>query len=214
MKDLLNKFSIFDFIAILLSGTCICTIMLLTLYFVYNIKFSISLGIDNNILFFVVSYLLGIIFQELGAFLYNKIIFKNDMLLRRTLNLKLKNTLLSVDEKKSVYRYFKKKHNVLDERTIYNYCKIYVFNKYKKQEHDRGISLSAMSRSLSVYSFMTFITMIVLLFFEISNINYTYLYIFLILLPLLSLIFFVRYLYFTNNRYANILHTFYYDNIV
>lgn len=70
MKDIFDKFSIFDFIAILLSGICISTISLIVIYFVYGLKFSISLGIDKNILFFIISYLLGIIFQEVGAFLY------------------------------------------------------------------------------------------------------------------------------------------------
>lgn len=78
MKDIFDKFSIFDFIAILLSGICISTISLIVIYFVYGLKFSISLGIDKNILFFIISYLLGIIFQEVGAFLYNKVFFRND----------------------------------------------------------------------------------------------------------------------------------------
>lgn len=214
MKDIFDKFSIFDFIAILLSGICISTISLIVIYFVYGLKFSISLGIDKNILFFIISYLLGIIFQEVGAFLYNKVFFRNDKLLKRTFSLNNKNSLLSNEEKSSLYKYFQDKLNITGERAIYNYCKDYVYKNGNKLDHDRGLSLSAMSRSLSVCFMLLFFTLLGLQLFGTFNANIVYLTVFMILLPILSVVFFVRYLFFMNTRYTNILRLFYYDNIV
>ena len=64
MKDIFDKFSIFDFIAILLSGICISTISLIVIYFVYGLKFSISLGIDKNILFFIATWLCALCLRK------------------------------------------------------------------------------------------------------------------------------------------------------
>lgn len=214
MKDIFDKFSIFYFIAILLSGICISTISLIVIYFVYGLKFSISLGIDKNILFFIISYLLGIIFQEVGAFLYNKVFFRNDKLLKRTFGLNNKNSLLTNEEKTSLYKYFQDKLNITGERAIYNYCKDYVYKNGNKLDHDRGLSLSAMSRSLSVCFMLLFFTLLGLQLFGTFNANIVYLIAFMILLPILSVVFFVRYLFFMNTRYTNILRLFYYDNIV
>lgn len=213
MHKVLDKFGIYDLVGVLLSGISICTFSLLVLQLVYNIRIDMGLQINKALTFIVLSYFVGLIFQELSSLIQKKITFRNNALLKQSLNTSEKShILLTQKERDGIYSYVKIKLN-LDEdndNVVYNYCKFYVIENYDTTRIDKDQSLSAMSRSLSLYFLILSISVLITAF-----INPKPLYIFLIFLSaLFSVLLHYRCIRFAKLRYIYIFRTFYYNVVV
>lgn len=68
MNKILDKLGIYDLVAVLLSGISISTFSLLIMRIVYNKQVDLDLQVNETLLFLVLSYFVGLIFQELGSF--------------------------------------------------------------------------------------------------------------------------------------------------
>lgn len=211
---ILDKLGIYDLIAVLLPGISILTFSVLTMQFIYEIEIK-GLQINETLTFLVLSYFVGLIFQEFGCLLQNKIIFRRDKLIKRVLSPSINSHFyLSETEKNGVYRYVAEKLNLNIDGDIgiivYNYCKFYVLGSRNTTRIDKDQSLSAMSRSLSLYFATLFVVSVVSLFCQPSLSK--------ILLSVISAIFaivlYLRYSRFAKMRCVNIIRSFYYDIIV
>ena len=211
MNKILDKFGIYDLIAVLLSGISICTFSILVLRFVYDIKISIGTKINESVSFLVLSYFLGLIFQECSSLIYNKIIHKGNALLIKALKSSdYSNILLTQNEKNGVYDYVKSKYGLENDNEVYNFCKFYIITKFDTTKIDKEQSLSAMSRSLSLYFIMlAFISLIT----TIRSPNYLNV-VLLFVSILFSVLLYYRYLKFAKLRYIYIFRTFYYNVVL
>lgn len=214
ISAILDKLGIYDLIAVLLPGISILTFSVLVTQYIYEIEIE-DLQINETLSFLVLSYFIGLIFQELGSLLQNKLIFRKDKLIRRALNPSINSHFsLSKAEKNEVYKYVRKKLNLnIDgdiDAIVYNYCKFYVLGSGNTTRIDKDQSLSAMSRSLSLYFLMLCIIAVSSLFYQISVSK--------VLLSVISAIFaivlYLRYARFAKMRCVNIIRSFYYDIIV
>lgn len=211
---ILDKLGIYDLIAVLLPGISILTFSVLVIQYVYEIEIK-DLQINETLTFLVLSYFIGLIFQEFGSLLQNKLIFRKDKLIRHVLNPSINSHFyLSETEKNGVYRYVSEKLNLNTaggiDAIIYNYCKFYVLGSGNTTRIDKDQSLSAMSRSLSLYFLMLCIIAVSSLFYQLSLSK--------ILLSVISAIFaivlYLRCTRFAKMRCVNIIRTFYYNVIV
>lgn len=210
MSKILDKFGIYDLVAVLLSGINICIFSSLVLQLVYKISIDIELQVNKTLSFLVVSYFLGLIFQEFGS-LVQKIITHNNILLKKALKVSDKsNTLLTETEKDGVYTYVKSKFNVENDNIVYNYCKFYIIENYDTTRIDKDQSLSAMSRSLFLYFVILAIIALINIFFNPNHLNIILLFVSIILLAL----FCYRWIRFTKLRYIYIFRTFYYNVVL
>ena len=85
LSKILDKFGIYDLVGVLLSGISISTLSLLVLQLVYGIQVNIELHVSETLSFLVISYFLGLIFQELGSFVQKKITHTKNALLEEVL---------------------------------------------------------------------------------------------------------------------------------
>lgn len=210
---ILDKLGIYDLIAVLLPGISILTFSVLVIQYVYKIEIK-GLQINETLTFLVLSYFIGLIFQEIGSLLQNKLIFRKDKLIRRVLSPSINSHFyLSETEKNGVYRYVAEKLNLNIDGDIgiivYNYCKFYVLGSRNTTRIDKDQSLSAMSRSLSLYFLMLCIIAVSSLFYQISVSK--------VLLSVISAIFaivlYLRCTRFAKLRCVNIIRTFCYNVI-
>lgn len=72
MNKVLDKFGIYDLVAVLLSGISICTFSLIVLQFIYKVNIDIQLQVNETLSFLVMSYFVGLIFQECGSLIQKK----------------------------------------------------------------------------------------------------------------------------------------------
>ena len=86
INNVLEKFGIYDIVAVLLSGICICTFSLAVDQLLFGSRFSSLLSTDNAISFFVISYFIGLLFQEIGSLFYRKFINKKNRILLNALD--------------------------------------------------------------------------------------------------------------------------------
>lgn len=213
MGEILNKLGIYDLVAVLLSGISIATFSIFALQFVYEIPIDINLHVKETLVFLVCSYFLGLIFQELGSFLHKKIIYRNNKLLKKTLKISENSyVLLTEKEKNGVYFYVKQKLNLEDynDNLIYNYCKYYVLENCDTTRIDKDQSLSAMSRSLSLYFLILSLIALVTLFLGVNFPKMMLLF----LSMFFSILLYFRGIRFAKLRYVYILRTFYYKEVV
>ncbi len=215
MSDILEKFGIYDLLAVLLSGICISTFTVLVLQFVYEISIDVNTQINETLLFFVVSYFLGLIFQEISSFIQKKILKRNNRLLQSALKTSNSSSFqLTNTEKNGVYAYvvdvLELDPNEENDNTVYNYCKYYVLENKNTSLIDKDQSISSMGRSLSLYfailSFMIYINNI----FQPSIIKNAL----VISSIFFSVLLFYRYVRFAKLRYVNIFRLFYYNVVV
>ncbi len=211
MSKILDKFGIYDLVAVLLSGINICIFSLLVLQLVYKIPIDIELQVNKTLSFLVISYFLGLIFQEFGSLVQKIITHKNNTLLKKALKVSDKsNTLLTETEKDGVYTYVKSKFNVENDNIVYNYCKFYIIENYDTTRIDKDQSLSAMSRSLFLYFVILAIIALINIFFNPNHLNIILLSVSIILLALFR----YRWIRFTKLRYIYIFRTFYYNVVL
>lgn len=74
MSKILDKLGIYDLVAVLLAGISISTFTILVLQLIYKIPIDTNLQVNETLLFFVLSYFLGLIFQEISSFIQKKVL--------------------------------------------------------------------------------------------------------------------------------------------
>lgn len=115
MDKVLNKFGIYDLIAVLLSGLIITSISIIV-FNLAGISTSVfnNIGIDKTVLFLIGSYIVGLTAQELGSVLDKYVFFRNNKMLIKALRtsigkgkqINLKSHIyMSEREKAEVYKY-------------------------------------------------------------------------------------------------------------
>lgn len=215
MNKILDKFGVYDLVAVLLSGISISTFSILILQVVYKVSIDVNLQVNETLTFLVLSYFLGLVFQELGSLIQKKITYKNNGLLKRALNTSNNSHVyLTENEKRGVFSYVTEKlglnANENNDNIVYNYCKFYILESGDTSRIDKDQSLSAMSRSLSLYFIMLSIIILINTLFQPSLLK--------IILTVLSLAFAVllyhRCIRFAELRYIYIFRTFYYKVVV
>ena len=209
MNKILEKFGIYDLIAVLLSGISICTLSLLVMQLIYEQNINIEIQMNETLSFLVISYFIGLIFQECGS-LMQKIKYKNNALLKSALKVSDNSHILLTEyEKNSVYTYIKSKLSLKEDNDniVYNYCKYYVMKNCDTTRIDKEQSISAMSRSLCLY-FLILLMIALITLFYIPNWRTVVL---VAISFLLFIIFYNRYIRFVKMRYISMIRMFYYD---
>ncbi len=224
-NTILNKFGIYDLIAVLLSGITIVLSSVLVSVYVFSYQIEIDLSLTESLAFLVISYLTGLIFQELGYNVYNRVIIKNDRVLYSALETpEHTHEQLTSLEKDSLFRYVTNKlklnsnANISDGSTIslvYNYCRFCIIEKGGYSKLQKHLTLSSMSRSLSLYFLLLFI-------FSIGSIGYEYekygntnqqKIVLCIVSMAVSVILFFRSIRFLKHRFIYVFRTYYYQNL-
>lgn len=163
--SLTDKLGIYDIFGIFFSGCIIsiCSMWLATKIEFFNLNLKIN-NINGIFVFIIISFFIGIIFQESSSFIHKKI-FKKNNFLKESLESKNNNYLyMSKDEiKKLLAKFPQYKDNTgvvrlknVDRKFIYNQCKYYLIEKNNTALIDKNLALSAMARSLSFYFFYYF----------------------------------------------------------
>ncbi len=212
MNKILDKFGIYDLVAVLLSGISILTFSVLVLQIVYKISLETNLQVNETLSFLVLSYFFGLIFQEVGSWVQKRITYKNNGLLKAALKTSVNSHIFLTEiEKNGVYSYVVNHLNLSAEdnndSVVYNYCKFYILKSGDTARIDKEQSLSTMSRSLSLYFLLLAIAIFTDVFFRPSFTK--------VILIIISLSFAVLLCYrcirFAKLRYVDIFRTFYYN---
>lgn len=210
MNKILDNLGIYDLVGVLLSGIIICTFSLLVLHFVYKINIDIELQINETLTFLVLSYFFGLIFQECGSII-QKIIYKNNALLKKALAVSDDSyILLTETEKNSIYAYIESKLNLENDNIVYNYCKFNIMGNCDITRINKDQSLSAMSRSLSLY----FTILAIFTLFTAPTTPYRLNVILFLLSFFFSILLYYRSVRFAKLRYIYIFRAFYYNVIL
>lgn len=230
MDKVLDKLGLYDIIAILLSGMVITAITNLIFSNVYSIALdSYGININDTFMFLIVSYFMGLLFQELGS-LFQELIqkIKRDRCLamykirkywskesksnQKSYKFITKNEYELVLEKLKEVDISKDKW---DDNTIYYYCK-----QYREKEDSNFLeklqSLAGMSRSFTVYFICMFVISMFILFYNLftqQDINILQ-YIVPFATMILSIIFYLRFIRFIVMRYTKIYRGFLYSKIM
>lgn len=213
MDRILEKFGIYDLIAVLVPGIGMYTLSILVLPM---ISFDINLQVDGMLPFMVVSYFVGLVFQELGSLLLQqKLTHKNSKLLKMAFKTSSdSHVCLSETEKNDVYSYVAKElHKNADEisdSVVYNYCKFYILENENTSRIDKDQSLSAMSRSFALY----FTCLSVIMFADIIVALRLAKAVLMVMAIALAVLFYYRCIRFATLRYVYIFHRFYCKKIL
>lgn len=211
MNKILDKLGVYDLVAVLLSGIGISTFSILVLQLIYKVSINVNLQVNETLTFFVLSYFCGLVFQELGSLMEKKIIYKNNGLLKKALSTSNNSYIyLTQNEKKAVYLHVIEKlelnPNENNDNIVYNYCKFSIIESGDTSRIDKDQSLSAMSRSLSLYFTLLFIIILPSTLFQPSLLK-----IVLVIVSLaLAVLFYQKYVKYAEMRYVYIFRTFYY----
>lgn len=212
MNKILDKFGVYDLVAVLLSGISISTFSVLVLQLVYRISFDTEILVSGTLSFLVISYFLGLIFQELGSLIQKKITHKNNGLLMVALNTSDNSHIYLTDEEKNkIYAYIKEKLNLKDDNDniAYNYCKFYVLGNCDTSKIDKVQSLSAMSRSLSLYFFLLALFVLYTLSWQLDMLRLILVFV----SAAFSILLYQRCIRFAKLRYVYIFRAFYYKKL-
>lgn len=221
VDTIFDKLGLYDVVAVLLSGVIIVylSIIFLNIYFEDFMKLNVCLfELDMVNLFgiLIISFLVGIVFQELGSVLFRYYMFKNDRMLKDVFKeSEDKSTSLTLKEKCWIEKNVKNKWDLEEnendyEVNIYNCCKYFLIKNGDMKNADKNQSISALSRSLFIYFFLSGF-----LFLGIGACK-SYIrdvkYICVIIISfLLAYVLFKRSVRFCKMRYVNILRMFCYD---
>ncbi len=212
LDNVLNKLGLYDLMGVFYTGVIISVIS----WLVNNIFELVSLQIEGfavnaTFLFIVISYFLGLVFQEIGSFLSKVVFFRENKLLLGVLNSK-ENTSHSMSkaEIKLLKKKIKEECNLtnddLDISYIYNHCRYYCMEHCDMTKIDKDQSIAAMGRSLSIFFLILSVFLIVIVLFK-ENLQYIW------LVPIsvfLAILMFMRFKRFTIIRYVRILRTYLY----
>ena len=211
LDNILSRLGIYDLIGVLYTGTIISV----TLWFINSVfdivklQFEV-LDVNGTFLFIVVSYFLGLVFQEIGSFLSKSFFFRKNKLLHTAMVSKENDAYLMSDtEMKLLKKKLKEDHaydnNITDTSYTYNYCKSYCFEHCDVSLIEKDQSIAAMSRSLSVF----FSALSVFIFIVLFNDGIGYIWLVPVLMFLATLMF-IRFRRFTIIRYVRILRAYLY----
>lgn len=214
LDNILSRLGIYDLMGVLYTGTIISVTLwfINSVFDIVNLQFQ-ALDINGTFLFIVISYFLGLVFQEVGSFLSKSIFFRKNKLLHTAMGSKENDPYLMSDaevkllkKKLKEDRYYEKNNE--DISYIYNYCKSYSFEHCDISLIDKDQSIAAMSRSLSVFfSALSVFIFIIVVFFN-DGIGYIWLF------PVsmfLAVLMFIRFRRFTIIRYVRILRAYLYQ---
>ncbi len=156
MDDILSKLGVYDLIGVLYTGIVIsvCSWFLNDLYDIVQFEF-VDNGINKTVQLLVVSYFLGLIFQEIGSLMCKKVFFPRNKLLLMSMKTDKEEWQLSSSELDELEKLVSSKNDQAadDEQlvSLYNRCKYYHLQNCDTAKIDKDQSISAMSRSLFVY---------------------------------------------------------------
>lgn len=224
MENLLEKFNIFDLFTMLIPGVIISTLLCISLSFKFYSQW-INGGNEKYIVFFVISYLLGIVFQQIGNILDKKHLYKymyggspREIFLLKDKYMKILDNELAYKDalniKKYLIDYFDidipnirniEQQKQLNAR-IFSYCLNIVEINGLSFKADKMLVVSEMSRSLSLGCISIIsINLLMVLYFHF---HYIFYFIESIILLFLSGIFLYRKIQYEKYRYRIILRMF------
>lgn len=215
MGKILDKFGIYDLVAVLLSGISMSAFSILVLQLIYKIPIDTNLQVNETLLFFVLSYFLGLIFQEVSSFIQKICTHEKNRLLKSALKTSSNSHIYLTDiEKNGVYSYIIEKLNLnpdeVNDNVVYNYCKFYILKNSDTTRIDKYQSISSMGRSLSLYFASLAFGVLIDSFFQPSKAKI----ILVIFSVFFTILFLYRFIRFAKLRYTNIFRTFYYGVVV
>lgn len=210
-KSGIDKLGIYDLVAVWLSGICITVFSLLADQVIFQSRLSDILKVEDTIPFLVISYFIGLAFQELSSIIQKEFTYRTNNLLSKAL--KPSNTshqFLTPEEKEGIVQAVQTElalQTPPNDHMIYNYCKFYLISTGNTTRADKDQSTFGMSRSLSLYflglSFFTAYSAIRTQ--NIMHIVYT------VVIFVLSMLFYYRCIRFAKMRYIYIVRSFYYS---
>ena len=224
MENLLEKFNVFDLFTMLIPGIIISTLLYISLSFKYYDQWK-DYGKEKYIIFFVISYLFGIFFQQIGniideMWLY-KIIYggnpKETFLLKDQYMKVLDNEFVYKDAlnvKDYLLRYLninnKNLKTIKQEKQfnarIFSYCLNIVEINGLSYKSDKMLVISEMSRSLSLGCIAIFFLNVFMCLF--CHFHYKFYIVESILLLFLCIIFLYRKVQYEKYRYRIVLRMF------
>lgn len=211
MSRIFDKLGIYDLVAVLLSGICITTFSLFVDQIVVQSQLSIFLKVEDTFSYLVISYFVGLVFQELSSLIHKQFIYKGNKLLLQVLNTSKKShQTLTQEEKDGIIQIVQTELSLKtppNEEIVYNYCKYYLIANEKTERADKDQSTFGMSRSMSLYLFG-------LSLFTACSAIMTHHIIYLIcavVIVALSVLLYFRCIRFAKMRYIHILRFFYYS---
>ena len=80
MSVILEKLGIYDLVAVLLTGINISIFTICVFKYIYKYPIFMNWQIKESLFFLVISYFVGIIFQELGSIILKKVFFRNKII--------------------------------------------------------------------------------------------------------------------------------------
>ena len=212
LDNILSRLGIYDLMGVLYTGTIIAVTLWCVngVFDIVKLQFD-SLDVNGTFLFIVISYFLGLVFQEIGSFLSKSFFFRKNKLLHTAMCSKESDPYLMSDaEMKLLKMKLKEDHsydNIADISYIYNYCKSYCFEHCDVSLIDKDQSIAAMSRSLSVFFSALSVFIFIIVFFN-NGIRYIWL---IPILMFLAVMMFIRFKRFTIIRYVRILRAYLYQ---
>lgn len=160
MNQIFEKLGIYDLVVLVLSGTIIVSTSIWIGSSILNfewikLEWITQLKTEGTILFLLISYVVGIVFQELGSLWYRNVRNQKGILLKEIFEQTdgpEGHWKLSAEEVKAINENLGKIINTTDRDSIYNYCKFYLINNSKMSREDRNQATAGISRSLALYS--------------------------------------------------------------
>ena len=224
MENLLEKFNIFDLFTMLIPGVIISTLLCISLSFKFYSQW-INGGNEKYIVFFVISYLLGIVFQQIGNILDKKHLYKymyggspREIFLLKDKYMKILDNELAYKDAKKKKKYLidyfdidtQNIRNIEQQKQlnarIFSYCLNIVEINGLSFKADKMLVVSEMSRSLSLGCISIIsINLLMVLYFHF---HYIFYFIESIILLFLSGIFLYRKIQYEKYRYRIILRMF------
>lgn len=224
MENLLEKFNIFDLFTMLIPGVIISTLLCISLSFKFYSQW-INWGNEKYIVFFVISYLLGIVFQQIGNILDEKHLYKymyggspREVFLLKDKYMRVLNNELAYKDALNIKKYLvdhfdinTKNVKTIEQQKqlnarIFSYCLNIIEVNDLSFKADKMLVVSEMSRSLSLGCIFTIsINLLMVLYFHF---HYIFYFIESIILLFLSGIFLYRKIQYEKYRYRIILRMF------
>lgn len=221
MDGIIEKFNIFDLFTMLIPGVIISILFGISLSYEYYEIWN-TFGSEKYTVFIIMSYLCGVVMQQIGNVLDEKIMYKHiygghprEIILLNSKYNKVLNDELSYNEVLKIKKYIIKKYkmnngNIENSKqlnaSIFSYCLILVEKNHLTYKSDKMLVISEMSRSLALGCMLTIFLNLVMIC------KYRYHYEFYIienmLLLILTNIFFYRKIQYEKYRYNNVLKTF------
>lgn len=211
-----ERLGVYDVLGVLLPGICMTGATKL-IFDGFSLQQWVAFIQFDSWTFLVVSYIVGLVFQEVTHVLQLLFVGRSNKLLVSALNPKSNSHLrMEQSEIKAIEKKIKENAVVESEKiewnVAYNYCRSYVAKNGNTARLDRDQALAAMARSFSLYCLTMFITLLISL--VTSNTQYSLPFLFiLIALPILSGVFAYRFVRFSHRRYIATFRCFLYNGV-